>query len=133
MSRRTVLCVGCFDLYHVGHLKHIEAAYDFGTEVVVAVTRDRSVAKGNGRPVYDENDRMTLIQGIWCVEKVLLVDSSIEALKKVKPQVFALGQDYRGKVRKEDRDYCNRNGVKIAFTNERRMSSSALYDRIRQG
>jgi len=126
-----VLAVGCFDLFHRGHLRHLEAAYDLGDQLVVAVTRDRSVNKGIGRPVYGQADRLAIVQAIWCVEKVLLVDESIEALDKVSPDIFALGSEYRRKVLFEDRYFCKKHGIRIRFTNEPRMSSSAIYDRIR--
>ena len=127
---RKVLCVGCFDILHYGHLLHLEASYDMGNMLIVAVTRNRSVNKGEGRPLNDEKHRMALIQSIWCVEQVLLVDSSLEALKKVKPDIFSLGQDYVDNVREEDKAYCEEHGIEIRFTNERRLSSTVIYDRI---
>lgn len=127
-----VLCVGCFDILHYGHLRHLEASYDLGEELVVGITRNRSVDKGAGRPYNDEKHRAALVQAIWCVEKVFLCDTSLEALKKAKPDIFALGQDYRGNVLEADRAYCKKHGIKIRFTNERRMSSTDIYDRLRQ-
>ena len=129
---KTVLCVGCFDLFHRGHLRHLEAAYDMGDKLVVAVTRDVAVKKGNGRPIYRQSDRAALIQGIWCVEKVILVYSSLEALQEVSPDIFALGSEYRRKMLKEDREYCAKHGIQVRFTNEPAMSSTEIYDRIRK-
>ena len=128
---RTVLCVGCFDLFHVGHLAHLEASYEFGVELVVGITKDKYVNKGAGRPLDKEKDRARMVQGIWCVSKVGLVRSSLEALKKFDPQVFALGSDYKGKVLKEDQDYCDRHGIEIKFTDERRLSSTDRYERLK--
>ena len=127
-----VLCVGCFDLFHVGHLEHLEAAYGFGDELVVGVTRDGYINKGPGRPVIPDKDRAKILQAIWCVEKVQLVRSSLEALEYFEPDIFALGSDYKGKVLAEDRKWCKANGVTIRFTNETRRSSTEIYDRIRQ-
>lgn len=126
-----VLCVGCFDLFHYGHLKHLEASSRMGDELVVAITRNRSVDKGVGRPYHDEKYRAAIVDAIWCVDRVLLVDSSIEALKKVRPQIFSLGSDYRSNVLEDDRAFCRKNKIRIRFTNEQRMSSTDIYDRIR--
>ena len=128
---KVVLCVGCWDLFHVGHLAHLEAAYELGSELVVGITRDKYIGKGAGRPVIRERDRMRIVQAIWCVEQVHLVKSSLEALKTFDPKVFALGSDYKRKVLKEDRDFCERHGIEIKFTNEPRFSTTAIYDRIR--
>ena len=129
---KTVLAVGCWDIFHYGHLKHLEASYAMGDRLVVAVTRDRSVDKGAGRPFYPEKHRKAIIQAIWCVERTLLVDTSLEALRKVRPDVFALGQDYYCNVLPEDRAYCKKHGIRIRFTNEQRMSSTEIYDRLTQ-
>ena len=132
MPFRRILCVGCFDILHYGHLLHLEASYAMGDELVVGITRNRCVDKGAGRPYNDERLRAALVQAIWCVEKVRLVDSSLQALKLFNPDIFALGADYKGNVLPEDRAYCKRNGIKIRFTNKRRMSSTDIYDRLRQ-
>lgn len=129
---KTVLCVGCFDVLHYGHLLHLEASYAMGNELVVAITKNRSVDKGVGRPYHDEKIRAAMVQAIWCVDRVLLVDSSLEALKKVGPSIFSLGIDYKTNVLPEDAAYCKKHGIRIRFTNKRRMSSTDIYDRIRQ-
>lgn len=129
---KVVLCVGCFDILHYGHLLHLEASYAMGDQLIVGVTRNRCVNKGTGRPYNDESVRAAMLQAIWCVEKVRLVDSSLQALKLFKPDIFALGSDYRRNVLPEDRRYCKTNGIKIRFTNKRRMSSTDIYDRLRQ-
>ena len=126
-----VLCVGCFDIFHYGHLCHLEASHKMGSPLIVAITRNRSVDKGAGRPYNDEKYRAAIVKALWCVSKVLLVDTSLEALKKTDPDIFSLGQDYRGNVLSEDLAYCKTKGIRIRFTNERRMSSTDIYDRLR--
>ena len=128
---KVVLCVGCFDIFHTGHLEHLEAAYDMGETLIVGITRDGYIDKGKGRPVMRERKRARIVQAIWCVDKVLLVRSSLEALKKADPDIFALGSDYKDKVRAEDRRYCEVHGIEIRFTNRPRDSSTEIYDRIR--
>ncbi len=41
-----VLCHGVFDLLHIGHIKHLEAAAAQGDALVVTVTPDQFVNKG---------------------------------------------------------------------------------------
>src|ERR1700761_1767165 len=45
---------GPFDLLHLGHARHLEAAKALGDVLVVTVTADRYVNKGPGRPVFTE-------------------------------------------------------------------------------
>ena len=50
-GRKVVQAHGTFDLLHVGHVRHLEAAREFGDILVVTLTADRFVNKGPGRPV----------------------------------------------------------------------------------
>ena len=124
--------MGCFDILHPGHIFHLHAAARMGS-VVVGVTMDKSVNKGPGRPVMEEIERMLVVCNLRVVEEVALVKSSLDALKVFKPDIFCLGADYRHRVRKEDRAFCKKHGIKIKFTNEFRMSSTEIYERIRSG
>src|SRR6266849_8277037 len=44
---------GTFDLLHLGHVRHLEAARKLGDVLIVTVTADRFVNKGPGRPVFN--------------------------------------------------------------------------------
>lgn len=125
-----VLCNGCFDPFHVGHLYHLQAARRLGDVLVVSVTRDWAVTmqKGLGRPVFKEKDRCSMLRALAIVDDVVLVDSAAEALRKVKPQVFVKGGEYRGRINELDEQYCRKNGIKIAFTDEATYSSTKLLN-----
>ena len=45
-GKRIVHCHGVFDLLHIGHIKHLEAARNLGDLLVVTITPDRFVNKG---------------------------------------------------------------------------------------
>ena len=51
-GRKVVHCHGCFDLLHIGHIKHLQAARRMGDVLVVTVTPDEHVHKGPGRPAF---------------------------------------------------------------------------------
>jgi cytidyltransferase-like protein len=130
-----VLAVGVFDIFHVGHLHHLQAAKAMGDTLFVGVTRDAFVGKGPGRPVFNVAQRTAILQALAIVDQVLHVDGSLDALKRVKPHVFALGNEYRGKVRREDVAYCDEYGIEILFTNGPVFSSTELlhhYARLEQ-
>jgi cytidyltransferase-like protein len=48
-GRKVVHCHGVFDLLHIGHIKHLEAARKLGDVLVVTITPDRFVNKGPKR------------------------------------------------------------------------------------
>jgi len=45
-GKKVVLCHGCFDLFHIGHLWHLKSAGKYGDILVVTVTPDEYVNKG---------------------------------------------------------------------------------------
>ena len=123
---KTVLANGVFDVLHIGHLYHLEAARTFGDRLVVAVTCDAFVNKGSGRPVFKDVDRLRMVRALRCVDEAVLVSTSITALESIRPDVFVKGAEYRDKILAEDREFCEKNGIEIAFTDEPTYSSTAL-------
>lgn len=126
----TVLCVGTFDPFHIGHLHHFVRARAHGDVLVVGVTRDEHVNKGPKRPVFNIVERMDVIRALAIVDDVVAVDGSTDALEKVKPQVFALGREYQDRVKFDDEVWCFRNGCKVVFTDGPVRSSSKLLEAI---
>lgn len=135
MDSSRVLVVGCFDPFHYGHLMHLAEARMHGDELIVAVTRDPFVNKGPRRPVFDVWKRSAVIQALACVDKVIHCDGSLHALDVVRPNVFALGREYEGKVDPRDEMHCHAHNVRIVFTDGPVYSSTDLlhhYDLARQ-
>src|SRR5687767_15609081 len=69
-GRRIVHCHGCFDLMHIGHIRHLQAARAMGDVLVVTVTADAHVDKGDGRPAFTEHERAESLAALACVECV---------------------------------------------------------------
>src|SRR6516225_5599857 len=55
---------GTFDLLHLGHVRHLEAARRLGDILMVTVTADRHVNKGPGRPVFSEGLRAEMLAAL---------------------------------------------------------------------
>ncbi len=74
-NKKTIIhCHGVFDLLHVGHIKHLKKAKEFGDKLVVTLTSDRYVNKGPGRPVFNQILRSESIAAIDSVDPVLPVE-----------------------------------------------------------
>jgi D-beta-D-heptose 7-phosphate kinase / D-beta-D-heptose 1-phosphate adenosyltransferase len=89
---------GCFDLVHAGHVQVLEAARALGDCLVVFLNSDRSVQrlKGEGRPIVPQEDRVALLRALSSVDEVVVFDEDtpVEALRRIRPDVFAKGGDY---------------------------------------
>ena len=90
-----VLCHGVFDLVHVGHLKYFDQAKKLGDVLVVSVTSDRYVNKGNSRPVFSLSKRI-FSKKLKNVDYVIQSNSptSEKIIKKIKPDIYCKGPDY---------------------------------------
>lgn len=128
-----VLANGCFDLLHIGHIRHLQEAKSLGSYLVVGVTMDEYVKKGAGRPVESLDERMEKVRALHMVTAVTACRNSLEALKQWKPDVFVKGSDYAKKgLLKEELAYCKANRIRIAFTRAPKFSTSELIERIKK-
>lgn len=127
---------GVFDLLHIGHIKHFQAAKKQGDLLIVTVTPDRFVNKGPNRPRFTERLRAEAIAALDCVDFVIinLWPTAVEAIRLIRPHVYVKGDEYKnsenditGKINEEAAAVCEVGG-RILFTNEVTFSSSALLN-----
>jgi len=126
MHSVVVLTNGCFDPLHYGHLLHLKAAKEMGDVLVVSITHDNFVNKGPHRPVFTHDQRRSLVKELNCVDRTIIVENAMEALRRIRPTIFVKGADYRGKIEPEHEHYCIKHGIKICFTDEPQYSSTDL-------
>jgi len=133
-----VLCHGCFDILHIGHVRHFQAAKNRGDILIVSVTADRYINKGPARPVFSQELRMEFIAHLEIVDYVILSKSpsAIEIIKTIKPDIFAKGNDYRSRTKNTnpnifiEEKVLNELGGKLIYTDEITSSSTDLLNLI---
>lgn len=91
---------GCFDLFHVGHLRTLEWAKEQGPFLCVASDESIKRLKGNDRPIHKLEDRMALLAGLSCVDYVISFEEDTpECLMDfIIPAKIVKGGDYAGKL-----------------------------------
>jgi rfaE bifunctional protein nucleotidyltransferase chain/domain len=128
---------GTFDLLHLGHVRHLEAARKLGDVLIVTVTADRHVNKGPGRPVFTAELRAEMLANLEYVDWVAINDAAdaVSAIEWIRPSIYIKGQDYQnpqgditGKISLE-RAAVEAHGGRIHFTDEVQFSSSELINR----
>ena len=128
IGMRLVLCNGCFDGIHVGHIEHFKQAKAFGDRLIVSVTDDEHVRleKGAGRPAFTQDERAEVIRCLRMVDGVIIVGGAMDALTRVNPDVFVKGPDYKDRIKPEHDQYCREHGIEIRFTEGRKYSSASV-------
>lgn len=136
-GRKVVLCHGVFDLLHMGHVRHFEAARAEGDLLIVTITGDAFVNKGPGRPIFPEAMRAEMLGAIGYVDWVGINPhvSAEPVLDTIRPNIYVKGSDYEnpeedvtGKITAE-RDAVEAHGGRLVFTKDITFSSSTLINR----
>ena len=97
-NENIILTNGAFDLLHVGHIRYLRAAKQLGGKLVVAINSDESVRalKGDGRPIFPENERAEIVAALSDVDAVVIFpERDVRALiREIRPDIHAKGTDY---------------------------------------
>ena len=135
-GKKVALCHGCFDLMHPGHIKHFQAAKKLADILVVTVTPDKYVDKGEDRPVFNQNLRADSIAALECVDYVAVNKwpTAEELLRLLMPDIYVKGQEFENledKTGKIQREYkiLEELGIKMEFTHEIVFSSTQLLNK----
>jgi len=72
-NKRTtkVWCDGCYDMVHFGHANQIRQAKAMGDYLVVGIHSDAEIAQHKGPPVFTQEERYKMVQGIKWVDEVV--------------------------------------------------------------
>ena len=91
---------GCFDILHPGHVALLRTARALGDCLIVLLNSDDSVRrlKGPDRPLQRAEDRAAVLNALGSVDAVFIFseDTPEQALRQVRPHLFAKGGDYAG-------------------------------------
>ena len=105
-KKTLVLCGGCFDILHVGHIKFLKHAKKQGNALFVLLESDESVKKlkGADRPINAQEDRAEILSSIGFVDYVILIERIKEniwydkLILDLKPDIIAVT---KGDTKKE--------------------------------
>jgi D-glycero-beta-D-manno-heptose 1-phosphate adenylyltransferase len=133
---KIVLANGCFDFFHVGHIRYLAGAKALGDCLIVAVNSDEQVRKlkGENRPLINENERAEIISALKFVDYVTIFPEPTveELIRAVRPDFHAKGTDYTPETVPE-RDIVRQYGGQTAIVGDPKdHSSTELIQKISQ-
>ena len=134
--RPTIMVSGGFDPVHVGHIRMIRAAAEYG-DVIVIANSDAWLHRKKGFNFMDFQSRHEILDSIKGVILVDSVDDSdgtvCDAIRRHKPTYFANGGD-RGKNNTPEAQLCKELGIELLWGiggEEKVESSSDLVKKTR--
>jgi rfaE bifunctional protein nucleotidyltransferase chain/domain len=124
---RIVLANGCFDLFHVGHIRYLAGAKALGDVLIVGLNSDDQVRKlkGENRPFVPERERAEIISALKFVDYVTIFGEPTvtELIRAVRPDFHAKGTDYTPDSVPE-REIVKEYGGKVAIVGDPKDHSS---------
>ena len=102
MKHTKVFVNGTFDVLHYGHFKLLEAAFELGNKLYVAIDTDERIKekKGENRPFHNILERKEMLESIKWVDSVFTFGSDeelITLIRAIDPDVYVIGSDYKNK------------------------------------
>jgi len=101
-TKPTVVAVsGGFDPVHIGHVRMFNEAKKLGDKLIVILNNDNWLMKKKGYVFMPQEERKEIIESFGAVDEVVYTEhgenpsdmSVAEALRKIRPHVFANGGD----------------------------------------
>ncbi len=138
---KVVLAGGVYDVLHLGHLAALTEAKTLGDVLVAVVATDMTVEMLKTRkPVFPEQDRRALVEGLKPVDKAILGYEDVgmgyeRVLMDVMPDIVAFGYD-QASLEKSVRRIIERHRLKIQmvrlsqFDHEKYVSSTSVRQRF---
>ncbi len=124
---KIVLANGCFDLFHVGHIRYLAGAKALGDILIVGLNSDQQVRKlkGENRPYMPERERAEIVSALKFVDFVTIFDEPTvtELIRAVRPDFHAKGTDYTTETVPE-REIVKEYGGKVAIVGDPKDHSS---------
>jgi cytidyltransferase-like protein len=138
---KVVLAGGVYDVLHLGHLSALMEAKTLGDVLIVVVATDITVEMLKGRkPLFPQEDRRKLVEGLKPVDKAILGYEDVgmgyeEVLMEVMPDVVAFGYD-QGNLERSVREIINGHKLRIdliklsRYENEKYLNSTSVRQKL---
>ncbi len=135
-GRTVVLCHGCFDIVHPGHLRYLQEAGHHGDILVVSITGDAAMDKGPERPYVPQELRAENLAALEFVDWVYVDphETAADVIESIRPDVYVKGQEYAQSLDPrflQERELVEQLGGQVVFTSgEVIFSSTDLVRRL---
>jgi cytidyltransferase-like protein len=111
---KKVIATGSFDWLHSGHIRFFEEASELG-DLYVAVGHDKNIRllKGEGHPLFSQDERLYMVQAIRFVTQALItsgqgwMDAAPE-IAWIRPDIYVVNEDGD---KPEKQAFCKEHGL----------------------
>ncbi|HYM65545.1 MAG TPA: adenylyltransferase/cytidyltransferase family protein [Candidatus Sulfotelmatobacter sp.] len=105
-KKTIVICGGCFDILHIGHIRFLEHAKQKGDKLFVLLENDKNVKKikGKNRPINSQIERAEVLEGLIFIDYIVMLDEMKtnrdydNLIYSIKPNVIAITKNDPQKI-----------------------------------
>jgi cytidyltransferase-like protein len=111
---KKAVVTGCFDWFHSGHVRFFEEVSELGDAyVVVGSDQNVRLLKGEGHPMFSQDERRYVAQSVRFVKQALISSGSgwMDAepeIARIKPDMYVVNEDGD---KPEKRSFCEERGI----------------------
>ena len=136
MGEVVVYAHGCFDLFHVGHLRYLQSAKALGDFLVVGVNTDEWVNTYGKKPIVPFEQRIEIVGALRCVDLAIpregLLDPDTVRAHGITVNAVGAGQR-QTEAHLQARKKLEEMGVtRVVMNRTEGISSTVLKKRIRK-
>jgi cytidyltransferase-like protein len=113
-DRKKAIVTGCYDWLHSGHIRFFEEVSELA-DLYVTVGSDRNIEhlKGEGHPLFSEEERRYMVGSIRYVKQALVASGwgwldAAPDIEVIRPDIYAVNEDGD---RPEKREFCESHGI----------------------
>lgn len=131
LAGKVTMVDGGFDPIHPGHVAYFREAAALGNPVLCNVSGDGWVGRKHA-PLLRQDERVQVLDAIRFLDYVHASQASTaEVLRLLRPAAYAKGADWRDRLPDEEREVCDRHGIRLVFLDTVVASSTGILRRYR--
>lgn len=96
-----VITFGNFDLFHMGHVRILKRAKEFGDKLIVGISSDAMTKREKNKTcIIPQEQRAEIVAACKYVDEIFFeesLDLKADYIKKFKADILVMGDDWKGK------------------------------------
>lgn len=131
-----ILCHGCFDVLHVGHVRNFIQAklLDDTLPLIVTLTADAFIKKGVDRPIFTQVIRAEVVAALEAVDYVAIVHEAtgLSAIHMIRPRFYVKGKEYEDRtgINAIEHDAVEQHGGQVMYMPRWYSSTQIIQQRL---
>jgi glycerol-3-phosphate cytidylyltransferase len=135
-GKKVVFTNGCFDIIHVGHIRYLAQAKEYGDVLIVGLNSDESVKalKGTGHPIQAECERAEILAALESVDYIVIFHERVPdvLIKEIRPDIHVKGGDYKLEQIPESKLVQSLGGTTVIADKIEGFSTSNIIKKIKE-